>query len=372
MKIVSVVGEWVRIPMPQPVGFSIKTLAHRDYLIVRVRSDAGVEGVGVTLNDASAAPGLAAVKDLLGPMLLGQDPRDITHIWERLYWQTVRAGRRGNLVFALSAVDIALWDHYGKLTEQPLYKLLGGYRKSVSCYASGGYYYDGTEGLDRLAREVESYMEQGFRAVKMKVARLSIKEELERIRLVRSIIGPDTELFLDANQAWHDVNDAMAFIKRCEPYNIGWIEEPFPPDFFDHYRRLKARSPIPIATGEVGATRWEFHQLLDGIDISQHDATVCGGISEWLKITDLCAARGVTVAPHYFWDIHVHLAAARREVRWVEFFVGTNVVNLDLVLQEPLTAHQGTLTPPERPGLGMAFDEAAIQRHLYERAEIKL
>ncbi|MDB4896745.1 MAG: mandelate racemase, partial [Firmicutes bacterium] len=111
MKITSILTQWLRIPLPRPVGFSIKTLTHRDYLLVRVRSDAGIEGIGVTLNDASAAPAKAAVDELLAPMALGHDPRNITEIWERLYWQTVRAGRRGSALFGLSALDIALWDH---------------------------------------------------------------------------------------------------------------------------------------------------------------------------------------------------------------------------------------------------------------------
>src|SRR5690606_35208645 len=122
MKITRITTQWLRIPLPRPVGWSIKTLTHREHLLVRIRSDQGVEGVGFCLQDISGRAAKAALDDLLVPMIIGQDPRDITRLWERMYWQTVRAGRRGNLLHALSAIDIALWDHQAKLAGMPLYK----------------------------------------------------------------------------------------------------------------------------------------------------------------------------------------------------------------------------------------------------------
>lgn len=373
MKITKVITQWLRIPLPRPVGFSIKTLTHREHLLVRVQSDQGVEGVGFCLQDVSGRAAKGALDDLLAPVLLGQDPRDINRLWDRLYWQTVRAGRRGNLLHALSAIDIALWDHQAKVAGMPLYKLLGAYREEVPCYASGGYYYEGLEIFSKLEAEVRGYLEQGFKAIKMKVGRLDPAKEAERVKLVRSVIGPDLKLMIDANQAYLDVNTCMELCRRVEPYDITWFEEPLPVDMVDAHVRLRKQTAIPIATGEVSATRWEFQGLIasGAVDYVQPDATVCGGVSEWLKIAALAGAQGVSLAPHYHWDIHVHLGCVSREVAILEKFVGTDVKNFDLIMRNPRqVTKQGTLVPPEGPGLGIEYDENAIRRFLVEEKVI--
>lgn len=373
MKITEVTTQWLRIPLPNPVGFSVKTLTHREHLLVRVRSDAGVEGVGFCLQDVSGKAAKAALDELLVPMMIGEDPRDIAKIWERLYWQTVRAGRRGNLLHALSAIDIALWDHQAKLAGMPLYKLLGAYREEVPCYASGGYYYDGMEMLPKLDQEVRGYLEQGFTAIKMKIGRLSARQEVERVQLVREIIGPDVKLMIDANQAYLDVNSCMELCRRVEQFDITWFEEPLPVDMVEAHVRLRKQTSIPLATGEVAATRWEFQDLIrsGALDYVQPDATMCGGVSEWLKIAALASAQGVSLAPHYHWDIHVHLACVSRDVTILEKFVGTDVKNFDLIMNNPrqVTSH-GTLTPPEGTGLGIDYNEEAIREYLVEEAVI--
>lgn len=373
MKITRVVTQWLRIPLPRAVGWSIKTLTHRDHLLVRVQSDAGVEGVGFCLQDLSGRAAKAAMDDLLAPMLIGQDPRDITRLWERMYWQTVRAGRRGNLLHALSAIDIALWDHQGKLAGMPLYKLLGAYREEVPCYASGGYYYEGLEVFSKLEQEIRGYMDMGFRAVKIKVGRLSPEVEAQRVKLVREIIGPEVKLMIDANQAYLDVNACMELVKRVEQYDITWFEEPLPVDMLEAHVRLRRQTRIPLAGGEVSATRWEFQEMIrsGAFDYVQPDATMCGGISEWLKIAACAGAQGVSVAPHYHWDVHVHLACATREVSILEKFVGTDVKNFDLIMKNPRqVTKNGTLVPAEGPGLGIEWDEAAIRKYLVEEKVI--
>lgn len=374
MKITKVVTQWVQIPLERPVGFSIKTLTHRDHLLVRVHSDAGVEGIGFCLQDVSGKAAKAAVDELLAPMIIGEDPRDIAKIWEKLYWQTVRAGRRGSLMHALSAVDIALWDHQAKLAGMPLYKLLGAYREEVPCYASGGYYYDGLEVFSKLEEEVRGYVKQGFKAMKMKVGRLSSEEEAERVKVVRNIIGPDVKLMIDANASFLDVNECLSFCRKVEQYDIAFFEEPLPIDMMEGFARLKRQTSIPLASGEVGATRWEFQEFMrrGTLDYVQPDATQCGGVSEWLKIAALAGAQGASIAPHYHWDIHIHLACATREVTILEKFIGTNVKNFDLIINNPreVTPH-GTLVPPEGDGLGIEWNEEAICEYLVDEATIE-
>jgi len=365
VKITQVTTQWLRIPLPRPVGFSVKTLTYREHLLVRVISDQGVEGVGFCLQDTSGKACKANLDEILVPMILGQDPRDIARHWERMYWQTVRAGRRGSMLHAISAVDIALWDHQAKLAGMPLYKLLGAYREEVPCYASGGYYYDGLEVFTKLEQEIRGYMDMGYKAVKMKIGRLDVPTEVKRVKLVREIIGPDVNLMIDANQAYLDVNECVRLCREVEPYNITYFEEPLPVDMVEAHVRLRKQTRIALATGEVAATRWEFQDLIrsGAIDFIQPDATMCGGVSEWTKIAALAGAQGVSVAPHYHWDLHVHLGAATREVFILEKFNGTNVKNFDLIMKNPRqVTKRGTLVPPEGPGLGIEYDEEAIKK----------
>lgn len=367
MKIVRITTQLVRVPLATPVGFSVKTFTHRDHLLVRVLSDDGVEGVGFCLQDHSGRPAQAAVDDLLAPLILGEDPTNIRWLWERMYNQTVRAGRRGNLIHALSAVDIALWDRLGKATGQPLYKLLGGYRNEVPCYASGGYYFEGEDPIESLEREISTALDMGFRAFKMKIGRLPESEEVERVRVAREMLGDLRLLMLDANQAFHNIREVMSFVKRVEQYDIYWLEEPLRADELEAMARLREICPIPLATGEVEATRWAFWELLDrhAVDVIQPDATACGGITEWMRIVSLADVYGTSVAPHYHWDIHVHLGCAFPEVVMLEKFLGTHIKNFDLILANPMkTTPSGTLTVPESAGTGVCFDEEMVRNYL--------
>ncbi|WP_040978486.1 mandelate racemase/muconate lactonizing enzyme family protein [Oceanobacillus jeddahense] len=369
MKITNVITQWVRIPLKKPVGFSIKTLNYREYLLVRIQSDEGFEGVGFCLQDTSAKPVKSVVDELLAPMIIGEDPRDISKLWDKMYFQTVRSGRRGNVLVAISAIDIALWDHQAKLAKMPLYKLLGSYRDEVPCYASGGYYYEGKEIFSKLEEEIQGYMDQGYKAVKIKVGRLNAIEEEKRVKLTRELIGPDVKLMIDANQSYLDVNECLELCRRIEKYDILFFEEPLPMDMIEGFNRLNNQTPIPLATGEVGATRWEFQELIrsGSLNYLQPDATQCGGVSEFIKISTLAGTQGVTIAPHYFWDIHVQLACALREVVYVEKFVGNDVTNFDLIMSNPYKlSTNGTLIPPNKAGLGITWDEEAIQSYLIE------
>lgn len=372
MKIVRATVRRVRVPLARPVSFSIKTLVHRENLIVELEDENGVVGTGFCLQDNSAAAGQAALVDDLLPFVVGQDGDQIRRLAEAMFRSSVRSGRRGSLMHALSAVDIALWDRLAHAHRLPLHTLLGGYRDEVPCYASGGYYHEG-ESLGRLEQELQGYVEAGFDAVKIKVGRLSARDELERVRLARAVLGPDRELMVDANQAYTTVEAAADLCRRIVDLDITWLEEPFAVDAVESFARLKKRTPIPLATGEVEATRWAFKELVhrEAIDIIQADATVCGGITEWLNIAGFAAAWGVSLAPHYHWDLHVQLGAAFPQVVRLEKFVGTDVKNFDLLLEKPMTTdHRGLLRVPESDGHGVAFSREAIDRYTVDVATL--
>ncbi len=341
-------------------------MSHRHYTLVRIRADDGVEGIGFCY--AGSAGGdlvTKAVRDLLAPVVLGRDPHQVEGLWQAMYRETLLHGRVGAVMRALSAVDIALWDRNARAAGLPLHRHLGAYLEdTVPAYASGGYYVEGKT-PKMLGEELAGYVEQGFRAVKMKVGRLGLEEEEVRVAMAREAVGPDVILMLDANNAWSDLPTALRFMERYERYDPYWIEEPFGPDDIDNHARLARHTPVPVATGEIEAGRWRFKELLDkeAAAILQPDACVCGGITEYRRIVATAVSYGVPVCPHWFHDVHVHLAAAAPNTRFVEFFTDDQVLNFRRLIDRQLEVRDGRLVLPRQPGLGFGFDEAAVEQY---------
>jgi L-alanine-DL-glutamate epimerase-like enolase superfamily enzyme len=330
-----------------------------------VRDESGLEGTGFCYGGSLAGKIVTvAVRDMLAGLVVGRDPRQVEAIWEEMFHQSLLHGRRGSVMRAISAVDIALWDLLGKQAGLPLYRLLGGYRsETVPAYASGGYYVPGKTAQD-LAREVSGYVDMGFPAVKIKVGRVDVAEDFERVRACREALGPDIPLFLDANNAWRDAPSAIAATRRFESVGIDWMEEPLFPDDIEATAAVARAVAVPIATGEIEATRWGFQALIraGAASILQPDAAVCGGITEWRRIAALAAAHNIPVAPHWFADLHVHLVAATPNATWVEYFTDTQVLNFMRLLRSSLALRDGSLVLPEGEGLCLDWDEEAIER----------
>ncbi len=352
-----------RVPLDSVTSFATRTVSERHYLLVRLHTDDGGRGIGFCyLGSKAGSLGVVAVRDLLGPVLLGQDPYRVEGLWHEMYRDALLHGRTGTVMRALSAIDIALWDRNARAANLPLCKFLGAYaRDTVPAYASGGYYLDGKSAA-MLGEELAGFVANGFKAVKMKVGRLSPEAEEERIAAAREAIGPEVLLMLDANNAWDDLPTALRYMKRYEPYDPYWIEEPFPVDDIDNHARLAENTPVPVATGEIEAGRWRFLELLekDAASILQVDAAVCGGITEFRRIAATAASFGVPVCPHWFHDLHVHLAAALPNAPFVEYFPDDQVLNFRRLIDRQLELRGGDLVVPTEPGLGFGFDEAAV------------
>jgi L-alanine-DL-glutamate epimerase-like enolase superfamily enzyme len=364
-KIVSVEARTVHIPLSQATAFARRQVTSRDYSLVRIRTEDGVEGIGHCYAGHSGGNVVTtAVREMLAPMLIGADSHATELLWKNMYQEVLLHARAGSVMRALSILDTALWDRNARAANLPLYKYLGAaYQDTVPAYASGGYYLEGKT-PEMLGEEMAGYVALGLDAVKMKVGRGDLKSEEARIAAARKAIGPDVLLMLDANNAWYDVPTALRYMERFAPYDPYWIEEPFGPDQIDNHAKLAAAIAIPVATGEILAGRWLFKELLEkqAASILQPDALVCGGITEFRRITALADCHGVTVCPHWFHDLHAHLVAASPNGQFVEFFPDANVFNFREIIDRQLQVRDGGLALSNEPGLGYQFDEKAIAR----------
>jgi L-alanine-DL-glutamate epimerase-like enolase superfamily enzyme len=365
MKVTELTAHTVVIPLRNVTSLSTRTITERHYTLVKVRTESGIEGIGFCYcGNGGGGIVTKAVRDLLSRHVVGHDSHETEAIWDAMYRDSLLMGRRGAIVRGMSAIDIALWDANAKEAELPLYQYLGAFKQeNVPAYASGGYYLEGKT-PEHLADECAGYVDLGFDAVKIKVGRVSAREDEERIAAVRRVIGDDVELFADANNAWNDATSAIRAIRLWEEYDLGWVEEPTMPDEMEASALIAASVAPPIATGEIHQTRWDFQDILNkgAASILQTDAGVCGGITEFKRIAAMAAGRGVTVAPHWLADLHVHLVAATPNATYVEFFTDTEVLNIMELFKTRLEIRGSGLALPQEPGLGIVLDDEAVER----------
>jgi L-alanine-DL-glutamate epimerase-like enolase superfamily enzyme len=349
-------------------------LSHREYLIVDIEDDeSGHIGHGYSyVGTAGGRVSAQLVDEMLAPVVIGSDAQDILGIYDRVYQETLLTGRRGITLRALSALDIALWDLAGKRAGLPLVELLGGQVRAVSAYASGGYYVGDIADIESTVRDEMAHNERaGFADHKIKVGGLSIEADARRVRAALTSIREGGRLALDANNAYPNAHEALrairAFERAAGERGLWWVEEPLSPDDIAGHAELARVVETPIATGEIAQTRYEFRELIEtrAADILQPDAGVLGGVSEWIRIARTAETFGVPVAPHWHANLHVHLAAASPNCLTVEHFeLDKDIYNFEqLVTSETrLEARDGTVICPDRPGIGIDFDEAAIAK----------
>lgn len=344
----------VSIPLKQPVKISHNTYTTREFNILLIHTNEGVTGVSYARGGAIVH---AAIEEL-GQLLIGEDPMMKESLWQKMYHSHLLQGRKGAVLRAISAIDIALWDITGKLLQQPVGRLLGGYRTEVPCYVSfSGYYLD--HDLKRLAEETEDLLKRGFNAFKLRVGARSIYEDVERVKLVRSIVGDSHSIMVDANNSYNDPTLAIRAGRQFEALNVLFMEEPTMPDNMDGSAQIAQALDMAIATGEQECTRWGFKEIIEkkSADILQPDVTVVGGISEWMKISSMASAWHLPIMPHYFFDISIHCAAASVATTCMEYFPSDSpVISFDRMLEQPLTAINSTLKMPEEPGIGLRLN----------------
>ncbi len=368
-QITDVLTTLVRVPLDHPTSFSTRQVLAREFILVSVAADDGHTGIGFTYGGSGGGSiTTEAIRSLLRPVLLGADPFRIEGLWDAMYHEALLQGRTGSVMRALSALDIALWDRNARSAGLPLYEMLGGTGgDAVRAYASGGYYLEGKT-PEMLGEELQGYLAMGFDAVKMKVGRLGLAAEDDRIAAARDAVGPEVSLMLDCNNGWRDLETALRYMAVFEPFEPYWIEEPFLPDDLESHARLAARTPVPVATGEIESGRWRFKQIIDqgAAMILQPDAVCCGGITEFRRIAQMAASAGISVYPHAYHEMHIHLAASLPNVPRCECFTDDQIVNFRKLIDRQIEVKDGRLLLPHTPGLGFDFVPDAVSAFAVE------
>ena len=374
-------------------GYDIgSTSSAQDDIVVEIHTDDGLTGIGETdVNPWIAracieAPGTHTMGLGLADMLLGANPLDVEDLWERLYVGSAMNGRRGAVINAIGALDMALHDLRGKALGKPCFEMLGGaQRKAITPYAS---LQPDTTSFEAYHSSLVSWAleakRRGFRAAKLEVTpsgpyvhkgiEVSPAQMTEVIAAVRGAVGPDFVLMIDVQYAYPDADTCLAAIREWERFNLFFIETPLPSDDLAGYARLAAEQPIPIAAGEWLTTRFEFLDLMDRgkVAVVQPDIGRVGGLTEAKRVCELAGQRGLRVVPH-LWKTGIsiaaaaHLAAATPHLTFFEFLpkeLCGSALRKELVTDE-IQMVDGVIPLPTRPGLGIELNRQAL--HSFKR-----
>jgi len=352
MKIAAIDSFVLSIKTPKPIALDLPE--HR-LVVARVRTDDGPEGLGYTLCFGGAgSEAVHAYLQRLVPLLIGQDPLFVERCWERMFRADRGLKRQGIAAYALSALDIALWDVAGKTAQLPLYKLWGAVRDRVPVYGSGGW---GSYREADLIGEAERYVGMGCRYYKMKIHDPDPRVNRARVQAVRRAIGDDVGLMVDANQKL-DVLGNIRQAALLEDLNLVWYEEPTLADDLAACAEVARAIRIPVATGENAYTRYEFRELIErgAARYLMPDVARANGFSETLKIGHLAAAHQIPVSPHVVHELSLHVSGALSNGSFVEYMAWTPP---DLFESVPQPEADGCIAIPERPGHGMALAPGA-------------
>jgi L-alanine-DL-glutamate epimerase-like enolase superfamily enzyme len=331
-------------------------------LYTNLKTDEGIDGWALTHWNLSNLAQKQFIDDALRKLVLNKDPFMVEEIFHNVYQNTNRI--MFGIPQATSAIQIACWDIMGKATKQPIYKLLGGRKREVKCYASILRGYKPKPAVKTVENVVNPEL-GGFKAVKLRIG-TGLKNDEAILKEVRDTF-PDIDIMVDANSAYQSVHDALKLAEICDKYNVTWLEEPIPTDNLNGLAKIKAKSPVQIAGGENDMGIFRFEDILsrDCFDIVQPDVTRCGGFLQLKKIDAMAEVKGVQCIPHIFGFGHILLAnlhfimASRCE--WCEFPFYPEEFQM---LEEPIRCVKGKVKAIDKPGLGVDIDKEMFEKNV--------
>ncbi|MEL6586866.1 MAG: mandelate racemase/muconate lactonizing enzyme family protein [Pseudomonadota bacterium] len=319
-----------------------------ELITATVHLDSGETGTGYTYTGGKGGHAIKAMVDHdLAPFLVGQDATGVEALYDAMQWHVHYVARGGIASFAISAVDIALWDLRGKRTGQALWQMAGKAGQTCKAYCGG---IDLGFDLPKLLASVEGYLARGFNGVKIKVGR---PDDLERVRAVRDLIGADVAFMVDANYSM-DVATAIDAAKAFKPHDILWFEEPTIPDDYDGYGRIADATGMSLAMGENLHTIHEFDHAFDRAKLSfvQPDASNCGGITGFLQVAARATPHAIPTCSHGMQELHVSLLSGLGSGGWLE----VHSFPIDQYTDRPLQVRDHLAQAPDIPGIGVSFD----------------
>ncbi|WP_295550664.1 mandelate racemase/muconate lactonizing enzyme family protein [Limnohabitans sp. Rim8] len=379
MKIIDIKIHVLKSPLAEPFAFSQGWVRQRSATLVEVLTEEGITGWGEAFAQGLEPPEIAAaaVQYALKPLILGANALDTEVLWHKMYHATRDFGRKGSVIAAISAVDIALWDIAGKTHHVPIHVLLGGaFRHRVQPYATGFYRVNGQGESARLADEAIRHLDAGFTAMKVKLG-YGVEDDIQCMKAIAEAVeGRGITLMVDTNHAYGRAQ-ALRLGRALDGYNLRWYEEPVVPEDLHGYAEMRNKLTMPIAGGENEHTLFGYRDLFaaNAVDIAQPDLCSCGGISAARHIVTLAQAHGVAVNPHV-WGSAVAQAAS------LQLIAALPVAHHSLFAQEPLLEYDCSSHPfrqhlithpiqqcggwvpiPEGPGLGIEIDRSIVERY---------
>ena len=362
--------------LPEPFLGGTYRITSRNTLVTEIHTDTGIVGQVFGGDEDRYQQQIATVIETrLAPLLIGEDPRNVEKLWERMFrvdpglenrgLHTLDLANKAVLMQAISAIDIALWDVIGKTFATPVSKLLGGYREKVPVIGIGGYYGKG-KGDRELIAEMEGYRKDGLAGVKLKVGRADVQEDVRRVRIVREALGDDFVIACDANQAWTP-EQAIRFAQMAENLNVRWLEEPV--QWYDQLRGLRLvrqKTMIPVVAGQGEISRFGCRDLIlnEAVDILNVDVTLSGGITEWRRIAAMAGTFNIGMAHHEEPQVAIHLLASVPHALFVEIFPNPerDPMWFELPVRQP-PIKDGFMEVPQGPGLGIDLNPQVIKKH---------